>query len=93
MAGKASLSDWIIVVVCLLLFGWVASQIGERMLGMDSVLAFLLFFLGLAVYFVPSLIAFRNCKKQASAIYVLNIFLGWTFLGWVVALVWACMKD
>jgi hypothetical protein len=22
--------------------------------------------------------------------FVLNLFLGWTFLGWVVALIWAC---
>ena len=45
------------------------------------------------IYFVPSYIAFKKSKKQKTAIIVLNIFLGWTFLGWVVALVWACMED
>src|SRR5262249_14514948 len=32
-------------------------------------------------------------RRQTAAICVLNIFLGWTLVGWVIALVWACMKD
>lgn len=28
-------------------------------------------------------------KKHASGIIILNVFLGWTLLGWVAALVWA----
>ncbi|MFL6519200.1 MAG: superinfection immunity protein [Chthoniobacterales bacterium] len=42
-------------------------------------------------YFFPSIVGCR--KKNASAIFVLNFFLGWTFVGWVVALVWATTKD
>jgi hypothetical protein len=37
--------------------------------------------------------AFKKQKLQKTEIVVLNVFLGWTFLGWVVALVWACMED
>ena len=37
-------------------------------------------------YFIPSLIAgFRN-HRSAGSIFVINLFLGWTFLGWVIAL-------
>lgn len=47
----------------------------------------------LAVYFIPTYIAVKNGHKQETAIIVLNVFLGWTFLGWVVALIWAVKKD
>lgn len=46
---------------------------------------------GLIIYFLPSFIGRK--KRNATAITVLNILLGWTFIGWVVALVWACTKD
>ncbi|MDP1623227.1 MAG: superinfection immunity protein [Bacteroidales bacterium] len=38
-------------------------------------------------YFIPSIIA-RN-KVNFTGILLLNIFLGWTLLGWVGALIWA----
>lgn len=44
-----------------------------------------------AVYFIPA-IAGKD-KKNATSIFLLNLFLGWTFIGWVVALVWATTKD
>lgn len=43
----------------------------------------------LAVYFIPSFVAHVNQKDNIMAIILLNVFLGWTFIGWVVALVWA----
>jgi hypothetical protein len=45
-------------------------------------------FLAAFVYLVPSIVGRR--KRNAVAIFVLNLLLGWTFLGWVLALVWAC---
>ena len=55
--------------------------------------ALLLFTLFLAIYFLPTLFAFRRQHYNRGAILVLNLFLGWTLIGWVVALVWACMKP
>lgn len=46
---------------------------------------------GLALYFLPSIIG--SGKANAGAIIALNLFLGWTFVGWVVALVWALTND
>jgi Superinfection immunity protein len=43
------------------------------------------------IYFLPSIIGRR--KHNSSAIFVLNLVAGWTFIGWVVALVWAVTKD
>lgn len=48
----------------------------------------LLLFL-LALYFLPTIIASRKNHKDGTAIFVLNLFLGWTFVGWVIALVWS----
>lgn len=44
-------------------------------------------------YFIPTVVAVVGRHRQAGAIGVLNVFLGWTVVGWVVALVWACMED
>lgn len=52
--------------------------------------AFLVFALVvLAIYFLPTIIAARRAAKYSGAVFLLNIFLGWTLIGWVVALVWA----
>jgi len=45
--------------------------------------------LSIGLYFLPSIIAFKRGHPNAGAILVLNIFLGWTGLGWIGALVWA----
>lgn len=42
-------------------------------------------------YLLPSIIGWK--KRNAKALIVLNLFLGWTVIGWVGALVWAlCAK-
>jgi hypothetical protein len=43
----------------------------------------------LALYFVPTIIACYRNHARLPAIVALNIFLGWTFVGWIGALVWA----
>ena len=43
-------------------------------------------------YFLPFAIAFNKKRANSGAIFALNLFLGWSLIGWVVALVWA-MKD
>ena len=46
---------------------------------------------GVALYFLPTLIGLR--KRNAGAIFALNLLLGWTIVGWVIALVWALTKE
>lgn len=41
------------------------------------------------VYFYPTALAKGRNHPQKEAIFVLNLALGWTFVGWVIALVWA----
>jgi hypothetical protein len=48
-------------------------------------------FIAILVYFLPSLVGYK--KKNANAICLLNLLLGWTVVGWIVALVWSATKD
>ncbi|HET9410176.1 MAG TPA: superinfection immunity protein [Candidatus Sulfotelmatobacter sp.] len=48
---------------------------------------------GFLMYFLPSIVAFARSKRDTTAIVLLNFFLGWTLIGWVVALVWAFKED
>jgi len=48
---------------------------------------------GFVMYFLPSIIAVVRHKRDTVSIFVLNFFLGWTAIGWVVALVWALKVD
>ena len=43
----------------------------------------------LGIYFLPDWIAQSRGHPNRGSIFILNLFLGWTFLGWVAALVWA----
>src|SRR5438094_5884390 len=49
----------------------------------------LLGLLALALHFLPSIVAAVRHHQNFAAIFVLNILLGWTLIGWVVALVWS----
>lgn len=53
---------------------------------MDAV-AFLL--VGILIYFFPSAIAQGRHVPNVGSIFVINLFLGWTLIGWVVALAMA----
>jgi hypothetical protein len=45
----------------------------------------------LAVYLLPGIIAVIRGHRSTGAIIALNLFLGWTVLGWLVALAWAAL--
>jgi hypothetical protein len=50
----------------------------------------ILLFLAIIIYFLPAAAAWN--KQSFGAVLALNFFLGWTFVGWVIALAWA-LKD
>ena len=45
-----------------------------------------------AAYFLPTFVAFLRQHKNKLAIFLLNLLLGWTALGWVGSLIWSIMK-
>ncbi|MGE5114606.1 MAG: superinfection immunity protein [Acidobacteriaceae bacterium] len=46
--------------------------------------------IALPFYFLPAILGRR--KPSALAIFILDLLLGWTVIGWVVALIWAVQR-
>lgn len=44
------------------------------------------------MYFLPTIVAAKREHHNLVAILALNFLLGWTLLGWAVALVWALTR-
>lgn len=40
----------------------------------------------LCAYFAPTVVAAARSHPQVGSIIVINLLLGWTFIGWVIAL-------
>lgn len=47
----------------------------------------------IVIYFVPLMVAVRRDMQKVAGVAVLNILLGWTLIGWVIALVWAVSGE
>jgi nucleoside permease NupC len=56
----------------------------QALIGLSIILGF---------YFIPTFAAGYLNHRQFTGILILNILLGWTFIGWVAALIWAVLKD
>lgn len=62
------------------------------MSSLPSFIMLVIMIVGIALYFLPSIIAYKRHHKNFTALLALNIFLGWTVLGWVGSLVWSLVK-
>jgi len=69
------------------------SVLATQSYGRVSPTATLLLFVIAFLYSTPTIVASLRNHNQTAAIAVLNIFLGWTFVGWVVSLSWALVND
>lgn len=60
------------------------------MAGDTSPLAgFALLMVAFVAYFLPAFIASHRKHPNAAPIFLIDLLLGWTFIGWLVALIWA----
>jgi hypothetical protein len=48
---------------------------------------------GLALYLLPTIIVLARRKKNVLGPILVNVLLGWTVIGWIVALIWALTGD
>ncbi len=46
-----------------------------------------------ALYFLPTIIALMLHRSNAGIVALINFLLGWSFVGWIVALVMALTSD
>ncbi|AJJ10315.1 superinfection immunity family protein [Yersinia rohdei] len=60
---------------------------------MDFIFALLMIGFGLALYFLPTLIANNRKHKSIGGIFLLNLLLGWSLVGWAIAFVWAFVSN
>ncbi|HTA62630.1 MAG TPA: superinfection immunity protein [Bacteroidia bacterium] len=56
-----------------------------------EVQGFFFILLGIALYFLPTIIAWN--KSYILAIFLINILVGWTILGWIILLIVAFIKS
>ena len=49
-------------------------------------------FLFLLAYFFPTLIAMVRGHKNVFALFLANLFFGWSGIGWVVILIWSFLN-
>lgn len=50
-------------------------------------------FVFLCVYFAPWLLALKYDKSDTKKIFFINLFTGWTFVGWLAAFFLACRYE
>ena len=48
---------------------------------------------GIAISFIPTIIAFLRELGPRWVIFWLNLFLGWTGIGWLVLLIWSIVAT
>lgn len=46
-----------------------------------------------AIHFLPTIVAALRRSRHTVAIFLINLFLGWTVIGWVIALAWAFTSE
>jgi hypothetical protein len=46
-----------------------------------------------ALYFVPTIVAVVRKVTNQGSVAVINLFLGWTIIGWIVSLAMACRTS
>jgi len=47
----------------------------------------------LSGYFLPTIVAKSRKHHNTMPIFLLNLFLGWTGLGWLAALIWSTTRP
>lgn len=45
------------------------------------------------LYFVPTFVAYKRAHSNYVAIVLSSFFFGWTIVGWIVCLIWACTDN
>lgn len=58
-----------------------------------TVLSLILLVLAVAFYFLPSILSYIRKHNNSSAIFLVNLLLGWTLIGWLYTYIWSLKKS
>lgn len=81
----------IIVLGFLVAYSWSMGQMPAHELnGFGKLVSGLFFVFAPALYLLPTYEAWKRDQPNLTSIALVNIFLGWSLIGWIVAFAWAC---
>lgn len=55
----------------------------------DGGISIIVFMLGFLLYLLPAFVAYERAHTNRHAILLVNLFLGWSVIGWIGALIWS----
>lgn len=91
LIGGAPRSDWSEWTPFLAIAAGVVLMIPMFIIAVKAgIFAMLGAMVGLLIYLLPSYVAVTRRAENTIAIAAVNVLLGWTVLGWLAALIWAC---
>lgn len=83
-----------IVLAFLVAYSWSMGQIPpDGLNSFGKLVAFSFFLAAPALYLLPTFEAWKKGHPNLTAIALVNVFLGWSLIGWVVAIVWAFKRP
>lgn len=81
------------VLIGLVVIGFIMLELGANVNNIGAFLQMQLFLSVPLLYLLPTLEAWRREHLNTAPIFLVNLFLGWTFVGWVVAAAWALRRN
>ena len=84
-------NPWVWVLAAVVVLAVIALTLAPRYIDDfgTTVWAYLIWAVLIAGYFLPTIIAGRRKHHNLAAIIAVNLLLGWTLLGWLIALIWS----
>ena len=76
-----------------LLVAMIVLLVAGILAGSNIALLLLLIVLFAWVHFIPTLVAAHREHYNTHTIFVVNLLFGWTIIGWLVLLAWACSGE
>lgn len=62
--------------------------------GIVSIIFMIIIFVGgIYIYLLPTTLAYKKWHRNKNAIYITNVFLGWTMIGWIACLIWVLYEE
>ncbi|MCE3262651.1 MAG: immunity holin family protein [Pseudoduganella sp.] len=83
-----------VILVFLVAYSWAMGQTPpDGLNGFGKLVASSFFLVAPALYFLPTFEAWKKNHTNLAAIALVNVLLGWSLIGWVVAIVWAFKRP